>query len=62
VSASRANVAFIVPVAAGLAMFAAIVLPSDGLSGERFIAAAAAFIAIAPGGAWILTRILAKRD
>jgi hypothetical protein len=60
---TRANVAFIVPVLVGLAVFAAIVLTdgSDGsLSGARFCIAAAALLVTAPGGAWILTRILAK--
>jgi hypothetical protein len=57
---SRANVAFIVPVLVGLAVFAAIVLPGDGLSFARFGLAAAAFLAIAPGGAWALTRALEK--
>jgi hypothetical protein len=57
---SRANVAFIVPVLVGLAVFAAIVLPGDGLSFARFGLAAAALLAIAPGGSWALTRILVK--
>lgn len=57
---SRASVAFIVPVAIGLAVFAAIVLPGDGLSFARFGMAAAAFLTVAPGGAWIINRQLLK--
>jgi hypothetical protein len=60
VGSSRANVVFLASVLVGLTVFAAIVLPGDGLSGERFAVATAAFLTVAPGGAWILTRILAK--
>jgi hypothetical protein len=57
---ARANVAFIVPILLGLAVFAAIVLPGDGLSFVRFGLATAAFLTVAPGGAWLLTRFLVK--
>jgi hypothetical protein len=56
-SAARVQISFFVPVAFALAVFAAIVLPGD-LSGERFAVACAAFLVIAPGGAWILSRML----
>lgn len=57
---SRANVAFIVPVLLGLAVFAAIVLPGDSLSFARFGVAAAALLVVAPVGSWLLTRALVK--
>jgi hypothetical protein len=60
VGSSRATVAFIAPILLGLAVFAAIVLPGDGLGFARFALAAAAFLTIAPGGAWALTRALEK--
>ena len=53
---SRANAALVVAVTLGLAVFAAIVLPGDGLSGIRFAVAAAAFLVVAPGSAWLLSR------
>jgi hypothetical protein len=56
---TRINVSFFVPVAIALAVFAAIVLPGN-LSGERFVVACAAFLVIAPGGAWILAKILGR--
>jgi len=56
-SSTRMNLSFFVPVAVALAVFAAIVLPGD-LGAERFAAASAAFLIIAPGGAWILSRML----
>ena len=44
---SRASIAFIV-------------LPGDGLSFARFSVAVAAFLVVAPGGAWLLARLLVK--
>ncbi|WP_109000753.1 hypothetical protein [Streptomyces rishiriensis] len=58
-SSTRANVSLFVPVIVGLGVFAAIVLPGE-MDGVRFAIAAAAFLVIAPGGAWMLTRLLEK--
>lgn len=57
-NATRTNLSFFVPVALALAVFAVIVLPGDDLGAERFAAACAAFLVIAPGGAWVLSRVL----
>lgn len=56
----RANVVFAASVLLGLVVFSAIVLPGDGLSGERFAVAAVAFLIIAPGSAWLVGRRLLK--
>lgn len=53
---TRANVVFVASVLLGIAVFAAIVLPGNGLSGGRFAVAAAAFLVIATGSAWLLDR------
>jgi asparagine N-glycosylation enzyme membrane subunit Stt3 len=58
-SSARTNVSFFVPVVLALGVFAAIVLPGE-LDGMRFAAAAATFLVIAPGGGWILSRLLEK--
>jgi hypothetical protein len=59
-SSARVRISFFVPVAVALAVFAAIVLPGADLSGERFAVACAAFLVIAPGGAWVLARALGR--
>ncbi|GHB55318.1 hypothetical protein GCM10010331_48930 [Streptomyces xanthochromogenes] len=56
-SSSRTNIAFFVPLLVALGVFAAIVLPGE-LDGARFAVAAVALLAIAPGGAWLLSRLL----
>lgn len=56
---TRTNISFFVPVVVALGVFAAIVLPGE-MDGTRFAIAAAAFLVIAPGGAWMLTRLLEK--
>lgn len=58
-SSTRMNVSFFVPVVVALGVFAAIVLPGE-LDWARFAVACAAFLAIAPGGAWVLGRRLEK--
>ncbi|MFD4547310.1 hypothetical protein [Streptomyces sp. NPDC058466] len=60
---TRSNVAFIVSVVVGLAVFAAIVLPGsngDSLTWTRLCTAGAALITTAPATAWILIRTLLK--
>ncbi|MFE9372234.1 hypothetical protein ACFYM2_21040 [Streptomyces sp. NPDC006711] len=54
-SSASTNVSFFVPLVIALSVFAAIVLPGE-LDGARFAVAAAAFLVIAPGGAWFLGR------
>lgn len=56
-ASARTNVSFFVPVVVALGVFAAIVLPGE-LGGVRFAVASAAFLIIAPGGAWVLRRLL----
>jgi hypothetical protein len=58
-SSTRTNLSFFVPVAVALVVFAIIVLPGD-LGAERFAAACVAFLVIAPGGAWVLSRMLSS--
>lgn len=53
---ARPHVVFVVSVLLGLAVFATIILPGDGLSGGRFAVAAAAFLVVAPVSAWVLGR------
>lgn len=57
---SLANVVFAASALLGLAVFAAIVLPGDGLSGARFAVAAAAILVVTPGGGWLAGRRLPK--
>jgi asparagine N-glycosylation enzyme membrane subunit Stt3 len=58
-SSTRTNISFFVPVVLALGVFAAIVLPGE-MDGLRFAFASAAFLVIAPGGAWMLGRLLQK--
>ncbi len=56
---TRANVSFFVPVVVAIGVVAAIALPGE-LGWARFAAASVAFLVIAPGGAWMLGRLLEK--